>query len=322
MCVGLNLAKLRKYQMARQSSPHGLLMIRPANFGFNSETASSNAFQQNKSESTKDIQQRALKEFDKTVDLLKSNEIDVIVIDDTTDALRPDAIFPNNWISTHEEGVIVTYPMMAANRRVERRTDIIDLLRNKFKVLKTIDLTSSERDEKFLEGTGSIVFDHTNKIAYTCRSLRTDESLLNELCQQLGYTALIFDSVDENGKPIYHTNVMMWMGEKMAGVCLDSVKNEDDQEKILAKLSETNHKVIALSYPQIKALAGNMFEVKNKKGEPFLLMSQTAFQSLLPGQLNEMTKHAEPLVVAIDTIEQYGGGGIRCMVAGMYLPLK
>jgi hypothetical protein len=308
--------------MARQSSPHSLLMIRPANFGFNSETASSNAFQQDKSEPSKDIQQQALQEFDTTVDLLESNEIEVIVIPDTADILRPDAIFPNNWISTHEEGIIVTYPMMAANRRVERRVEIINLLKNKFNVGKTIDLTSSEANDKFLEGTGSIVFDHANKVAYACRSLRTDESLLNDLCKQLGYSALSFDSVDENGKPIYHTNVMMWIGEKMAGVCLDSIPKDDDQEKILAKLSETNHKVIALGYEQIKALAGNMFEVKNKNGEPFLLMSRTAFQSLLPGQLNEITKHAEPLIVTIDTIEQYGGGGIRCMVAGMYLPAK
>lgn len=308
--------------MPRQSSPHALLMIRPSNFGFNPETAASNAFQQNKGEAIVEIQKKAVLEFDQVISQLHENEIEVVVVDDTVAPIKPDAVFPNNWISTNEEGAIITYPMMAGNRRLERRNDIINLLKEKFEVGKLIDLTSSEKDEIFLEGTGSIIYDHANKIAYACRSPRTNEKLLVHLCEQIGYQPVIFDAVDENGKPIYHTNVMMWVGAKMAGICLDSIRSEEEQELVLSKLASSDHKVIALSYEQIKGLAGNMFEVKNKNSEPFILMSQTAYQSLLPGQLNEISKHAEPLVVSIDTIEQYGGGGIRCMVAGIYLPVK
>jgi hypothetical protein len=308
--------------MSPQSSPHALLMIRPAHFGFNPETASSNAFQQDSGEEVSEIQKRVLDEFDKVISQLKENDIEVLVVPDTKEPIKPDAVFPNNWISTSEEGVIITYPMMAPSRRLERRSDIIDLLKDKFNVRNLIDITNFENQEKFLEGTGSIIYDHTNKLAYACRSPRTDETLLIQLCKQIGYESVVFNAIDENGKPIYHTNVMMWLGEKMAGVCLDSIKSEHEQETVLGKLSDSNHKVIAISYQQMKALAGNMFEVKNRKGEPFLLMSQTAYESLLPGQLNEITKYAEPLIVSIDTIEQYGGGGIRCMVAGIYLSKK
>jgi hypothetical protein len=308
--------------MTRQSSPQALMMIRPANFGFNRETAESNAFQQDKKESTEEIQKKALAEFDSTVALLRKNEIEVFIVEDTASPVKPDAIFPNNWISTHPEGILVSYPMMAANRRLERRADIIELLRDRYKVEKMIGLEPWEQQGKFLEGTGSLIFDHANAVAYACRSPRTAETLVKQVCKEIGYSSVIFDSSDEQGKPIYHTNVMMWLGERMAGVCLDSIKTDEDQEAVLSKLAESSHKVIALSYHQIKAFAGNMFEVRNRKGEVFLLMSQTAFESLLPGQTNEISKHAEPLIVSIDTIEHYGGGGIRCMVAGMYLPSK
>ncbi len=307
--------------MSHKQTPETLLMVRPASFGYNAETAASNTFQKLPKENLITIQKLALDEFENAVRLLKDNGIEIIVISDT-DSVKPDAIFPNNWISTHANGLIITYPMLAPNRRIERRQDVIDQLKDRFVVNEIWDLSDYEKSHRFLEGTGSIVFDHFNKIAYACLSPRTNEELLTELCEKVGYEAIVFHAVDEKNNSIYHTNVIMWIGEKVAAVCLDAVRSDADQEKILSKLAETNHKIIAISYQQMNAFAGNMFEVKNKKGESFILMSQTAFQSLLPGQLNEITKFAEPLIIPIDTIETYGGGGIRCMVAGVYLTEK
>lgn len=308
--------------MPYAQSPAALLMIRPLSFGYNEETASTNAFQQALNDDHIEIQKRAQKEFDDVVIKLNQNDIKAIIISDTKEPVKPDAVFPNNWISTHENGLVITYPMLAVNRRLERRLDVIEKLKEQFVVNEVWDLSSHEDEEKFLEGTGSIVFDHSNKLAYACRSPRTHSDLIKKLCLKIGYELVLFDAIDERGGPIYHTNVMMWIGEKSAVVCLDSIRKEEDQDLILTKLIDTNHKVIAISYQQMNAFAGNMFEVKNSKGEVFILMSQTAFDSLLPGQLNEITKHAEPLIVSINTIEKYGGGGIRCMVAGIYLPEK
>jgi len=308
--------------MPQSQNPHTLLMIRPVSFGYNPETAASNSFQKESELSQAEVQRLALAEFDLVVSQLKEKEIPVLVFDDTIEPKKPDAIFPNNWISTHNNGLIVLYPMMAANRRRERRQDIVKALSAQFAVQEILDLSSKELEGKFLEGTGSIVFDHQHHIAYACRSPRTNEALLIELCKKIGYEVMVFDAVDEKGGAIYHTNVMMWIGEKMAAICLDAIRSEDDQEKLLTKLSETNHKVIAISYSQMNSLAGNMFEVTNSSGKSFLLMSESAHISLLPGQLKEMSKHAEPLIVSIPTIEKFGGGGIRCMVAGIYLPVK
>ncbi|HEY5822834.1 MAG TPA: arginine deiminase-related protein [Cyclobacteriaceae bacterium] len=307
--------------MSQKQTPETLLMVRPASFGYNAETAASNAFQKLPKENLIAIQKLALEEFENAVRILNNNGIGIIVISDT-DSVKPDAIFPNNWISTHVNGLIITYPMLAPNRRIERRGDVIEELKNRFIVKEVWDISDNEKSNRFLEGTGSIVFDHFNQVAYACLSPRTNEELLAELCKKIGYEAIVFHAVDEKNNSIYHTNVMMWVGEMVAAVCLDAVRSEEDQEKILSKLAETNHKIIAISYQQMNAFAGNMFEVKNKKGEAFILMSQTAFQSLLPGQLNEITKYAEPLIIRIDTIETYGGGGIRCMVAGIYLTEK
>jgi hypothetical protein len=310
-----------KATMSHAQTPKTLLMVQPASFGYNAETADSNSFQHPPGDDLINLQKLALNEFENAVRIIKESGVEVIIIPDAAPA-KPDAIFPNNWISTHSRGLIITYPMLALNRRRERRPDIIETLKDRFVVNEVWDISDNENNNRFLEGTGSIVFDHVNQVAYACLSPRTDEELLNELCNKIGYRGITFHAVDERGNSIYHTNVMMWVGEKVAVVCLDSIKNDDDQEKILNKLAETNHKIIAISYPQMNAFAGNMFEVKNKKGESFILMSQTAYQSLVPGQLNELTKYSEPLVIPIDTIEKYGGGGIRCMVAGIYLEEK
>lgn len=301
--------------------PHTVLMVRPARFGYNQETAASNAFQK-RAENEDLVQAKALQEFDAAITIMQQHGIDTEVVEDTPVPVTTDAIFPNNWISTHQDGRIILYPMMAPSRRKERRADIVDLLRSKYNVKEVVDLTSSEEVGAFLEGTGSIIFDHINQIAYACKSARTNEKLLDSLCEKINYKSILFEAVDENGLPIYHTNVMMWIGEKLAGVCLDSIHSENDLERILDSFSQTGHKLIALSYEQMKSFAGNMFEVANSADDRFLLMSQTAFRSLLPGQLHEIEKYATPLPLEISTIEESGGGSIRCMVAGIHLPSR
>ncbi len=307
--------------MSFKQVPHTILLVRPAAFGFNPETAQSNAFQ--KEPANKDqVQEGALKEFNEVITQLNQKGISTIIIDDTLEPLTTDAIFPNNWITTHEDGKVILYPMMAPSRRNERRKDVVELLRESYNVTEVIDLSIKEEENSFLEGTGSIIFDHPNRIAYACRSDRTDGALFESLCAQLGYQSILFDAVDENGVPIYHTNVMMWVGEKLAGVCLDAIHSEEDEEVVLKKLQETNHKVIALNHQQMNSFAGNMFEVRNENDDRFLLLSRTAFDALIPGQIDEIEKHVSLLPVDISTIEESAGGSIRCMVAGIHLPNK
>jgi hypothetical protein len=302
--------------MKFQQQPHTLLMVRPKAFRYNDQTSTSNQFQK------KGGGEPALFEFDKMVDMLRSHEVSVRVIDDTPLPEKPDAIFPNNWISFHEDGKIVLYPMMAPNRRFERRADIIDQVKNDFLVGDIIDLTDHENNEAYLEGTGSIVFDHVNRIAYACRSPRTSETLLNTLCRKLQYSAVIFNAFDPSGKAIYHTNVLMTIGEQFAMVCLDAINQDEDQEKVLDSFSQTGHKIISISYEQMSAFAGNAIEVKTQTQERLVLLSETAFNSLLPGQINAVTQYADLLPLAVPTIEKIGGGSVRCMVAGIHLPLR
>lgn len=297
--------------------PHSLLMIRPAAFGYNPETAASNVFQKKGDDDR--LQERALGEFDNMVKLLRQNEIPVVVIEDTPQPVTTDAIFPNNWITTHEDGKIVLYPMMAPSRRAERRMDIVDFLERNYEVKEVINLTSYEQEKQFLEGTGSIVFHHPNRLAFACRSPRTTEDLCRLLCEKLGYTVVFFDALDEAGVPIYHTNVMMWIGEASAGICLDALPREEDRAKVLDSLARTGQRIVALSYDQINSFSGNMFEVKNTGDEHFLLMSQAAYKALLPGQILELKKKATLLPLEIPTIEACGGGSVRCMVAGIHL---
>ncbi len=301
--------------------PHTILLVRPVAFGFNPETAGSNAFQKH-SRDTKRVAEKARVEFDEVINLLNKKNILNIVVEDTEFPLTSDAVFPNNWITTHEDGKVVLYPMMAPSRRNERRGDVVDLLKQKFSVKEVIDLSGNENQNKFLEGTGSIIFDHPHKIAYACKSDRTNEALFHQLAADLKYKPILFDAIDPSGRPVYHTNVMMWIGESIAGICLDSIKSEAQQDIILSQLAESNHKVLALSFDQTNHFAGNMFEVQSTVGERYILMSQAAYDSLLPGQLDEIEKYASPLPVDISTIEESGGGSIRCMVAGIHLPRK
>lgn len=308
--------------MLFQQSPQVVFMVRPASFGFNEQTANSNSFQTSPQLEAPLLQQKALEEFDAMVETLQENDIEVVVFEDAKDPAKPDAIFPNNWMSLHEDGKLVLYPMLAPNRRLERRPEFVKSLRDKFQINDIVDFSGRERTNQIVEGTGSLVFDHVNKLAYASRSERTDEALVLEICEQLKYKAIVFDAVDEAGKPIYHTNVVMCVGEKFAILCLDAIRNENDQEVLLASFAATEHKVVAISYAQLKAFAGNMLEVRNRKEEAFVLLSQTAFNSLLPGQIDAITHFADLLPISIPVIETHGGGSVRCMVGGIHTPKK
>jgi hypothetical protein len=302
--------------------PHALLMIRPSFFGYNMETAVSNKFQRQGVESASEISKKALVEFDRMVEQLRSFDVDVLVFDDTVEAIKPDAIFPNNWISFHGNGDVVLYPLLAMNRRTERRHDIIEVIKKDFIVGKILDLSMHELQGKFLEGTGSLVFDHYNSVVYASLSSRTDAGLVHNVANYCGYNPITFQAVDEQNIPVYHTNVLMSIGKNFAIICLDAVTNDAEQETLLENLSTSGRKIIAISYEQMRRFAGNISEVETVKGQSLVIMSDNAFGSLLPGQIDAISRFSEILPVKIDTIEHYGGGSVRCMVAGIHLPKR
>lgn len=299
-----------------------ILLVKPAHFSFNEETAGSNAFQNKINEKTDILKTKILTEFENAVTTLRTKGMDVIVIEDTPDPVKPDAIFPNNWVSFHADGTVVLYPMCAPNRREERRMDVLEMLMKKFRIEKVIDLSKYESEELFLEGTGSIIFDHVNKLAYACLSPRTDKDLFVELCNYLNYTPLYFNAEDKNGKQIYHTNVMMCIAEKFAVVCLESIVNSTERAAIVKSFKDTQHEVVDISFGQMNHFAGNMLELKDKEGKHVLVMSQSAYDSLTTIQKKQIEKYAEPLPLAIKTIETIGGGSARCMIAEVFLPLR
>ncbi len=303
-----------------QSTSH-LLMIRPVSFGFNEQTAGSNAFQI-KQGGKNEVQEKALIEFNNLVTLLRNNGVDVTVIDDTPEPHTPDSIFPNNWVSFHSDGNIFLYPMQAENRRLERREDIINQLEDCFKVHHIVDLSRFEHDHKFLEGTGSMVLDRIGKIAYACISPRTDKDVLAVFCEQTGYKAVCFDAVDEHGKAIYHTNVLMCVGSKFVVICLDSIPNPHERVTVIESLQSTRKEIIEISFEQMNQFAGNMLEVQNKNGEALIVMSQSAFKSLTEVQKTALGKHGRLIYSNINTIETNGGGSARCMIAEVHLPFE
>jgi len=294
-------------------------MIRPVAFGFNEQTAGSNAFQQQGLDQ-QNVQQQALQEFDTLVATLRDNGVDVITVGDTPDPSTPDSIFPNNWISFHENGQVFLYPMQAKNRRLERRKDIVDQLKTKFNISEVDDLSHFETGEKFLEGTGSMVLDRQNKIAYACLSPRTDREVLTEFSEHSGYSTVEFHAVDGQGKAIYHTNVLMCMGEAFVVICLDSVTDEEEQELLTDSFALTGKEIIEISLEQMNAFAGNMLELVNDKGEHLLVMSAKAYHSLFPGQISNLEKYCKLIYADLNTIETNGGGSARCMIAEVRLP--
>jgi hypothetical protein len=308
--------------MEELQSAASILMVRPANFGFNAETAASNAFQTNVTDIKESaLQEKALAEFDQFVSVLRSNGVEVIVHREKYHPERRDSIFPNNWISFHSNGAIYIYPMEAPSRRLERDSDVIDLVRANFKINEQQDLSHYEEQHHYLEGTGSIIFDYENKKAYACLSSRTDKNILNELCAKLSYEAVVFDSVDRNGKPIYHTNVMMAIGSGYTVICLESIP-ERDRARVVSKLEDDGHDIISISFDQLESFAGNMLEVRNDNDQKFIVMSQSAFDSLTNEQTSAIENYAKILAMPIPTIETLGGGSTRCMMAAIHLPKK
>ncbi|MDO3628755.1 citrulline utilization hydrolase CtlX [Mucilaginibacter sp. BT774] len=305
--------------MTNQQTTSTILMIRPVNFVFNEQTAGSNAFQNRNAEQQR-VQDKALEEFDRFVSLLRENGVEVIVIDDTTKPHTPDSIFPNNWVSFHNDGTVFLYPMMAENRRLERREDIITQLEDEFKVKHVIDLSHFEHENKFLEGTGSMVLDRENKIAYACLSPRTDKEVLEEFCKDSGYKPVIFHAIDRNGMDIYHTNVLMCIGSSYAVICLDSIKDETEKATVTQSFRSTQKQVVDISFDQMNHFAGNMLEVQNKSGESLLVMSKSAWDSLNYEQKSILSSFSKPLYSDISTIENNGGGSARCMMAEVHLP--
>ncbi len=303
-------------------APHSVLMIRPACFGSNQETIQSNAFQHKQDIPRDQVQELALEEFNRMVDELKANRINTIVVQEIDLPQKPDAIFPNNWLSMQPDGRLILYPMLVPSRRLERRDDILELIKSKYKVTETLDFTSFENRGEIVEGTGSLIFDHVHKIAYAARSPRTTEVLVREICKQLGYVLIIFSAYDEEGVAIYHTNVMLAVTTEFAMICLDSIQDENELDLILDSFQKTGHTVIAISFEQMKAFAGNVLEVLNNNNERVLVISEAAVQALLPGQLDAITKFIDIVPIAIPTIEKYGGGSVRCMLAGIHLPPK
>ena len=305
----------------KQSTPT-LLMIRPVKFGFNEQTAGSNAFQNKLDTSGEELQAKALAEFDAFVLILKSNGINVLVIDDTPLPHTPDSIFPNNWISFHDNGDIVLYPMQAQNRRVERREDIIHTVEESFEVKQVVDLSHFESFDQFLEGTGSLVLDRINNIAYACLSPRTDLQVVKVFSEKESYKILSFNAIDQRKQLIYHTNVLMCIGSGFVVICLDSVAKETEKEALLQSFKDTGKELVNISFEQMNSFAGNMLEVENINGEKLLVMSKQAYRSLNISQIQILEHHTKIIYADISTIETIGGGSARCMLAEVHLPIR
>jgi len=293
-----------------------LLMIRPANFGFNTQTAGNNSFQTIPDD--KNIQAKAILEFDGLVQLLRNNNIDVTVLEDDPIPNTPDAIFPNNWISFHRGRTICLYPMFAANRRQERKPLFIETIKKKFGISNTVDFTRHENNNQFLEGTGSMVLDRRFNIAYACRSARTDIEVLDEFCRSMKFTPVLFDACDENGKAIYHTNVMMCVAEQYVVICSESIPDPAEKKSVISAIKMSGKKLIPISVEQLKHFAGNMLQVQNTKGELFLIMSAQAYQSLSSRQVKVLEEYNSILHAPLNTIEATGGGSARCMIAEVF----
>jgi hypothetical protein len=304
---------------------NNLLMIRPVAFALNAETATDNHYQQQvEGLSEASAQSQAVKEFDAFVEKLRDAGVHVTVVNDTVAPHTPDSIFPNNWVSFHETGMVVLYPMCAESRRLERRDDILETLKSEgFKIKETLDYSGSEDDGFFLEGTGSLVLDRENLIAYACLSQRTSDLLLRDWGKQLGYEVVSFRSFhDVDGKllPIYHTNVMMSVGQEIAILCAESIVDDTERNAVIAALQRTKKEIVYITAEQTSSFAGNMLQVVNDQEERILVMSTQAFKSLTPDQIATIKKTNHILHSSLETIETLGGGSARCMMAEVFLP--
>jgi len=301
-----------------------ILMIRPINFRMNEQTAVNNYFQEDIDIKNAEINNKAQKEFDEFVKKLRAVEIDVVVESDDELMDTPDSIFPNNWVSFHSNGDIAKYPMFAENRRLERRDEIfIRLEEEGFLIENIIDYTSAENEGVFLEGTGSVALDRVNRKAYCALSPRADEDLFIEFCEDFEYTPVIFvanQTVDGKRLPIYHTNVMMCLAENFAVICLDTIDDKKERKNVVKHLKNDGKEIISISESQMHQFAGNMLQLRGKKGQRYLVMSQSAYKSLDKEQIKRIERHCLILSSSLDTIETCGGGSARCMMAEVFLP--
>lgn len=296
-----------------------VLMIRPARFGANPETADSNRFQQAVPNS--DAREVARNEFDGLVARLRDAGVSVEVADDTPEPARPDACFPNNWLSFHDDGTVVLYPMMAPSRRAERRPEpVAQLLTAGFHIARTIDLSPWEARGEFLEGTGSLVLDRCHRIAYACRSPRTTALALADFAGRLGYRAVAFDALGPDGRPAYHTNVLMAIGERFAVICDKAITDPAERATVLRELRQAGHEPIRLSIAEMNGFAGNLLALRSTDASPVIAMSDTAWQSLASASRRELERYGRIVTAPIPVIERHGGGSVRCMIAEVFLP--
>ena len=299
-------------------------MIRPCHFFSNPQTAESNKFQGRSKLSEKELQEAALNEFDALVSKLREANMNVCVFDDTPDPITPDSVFPNNWVSFHSDGTVVLYPMEAENRRLERRIDIIDSLRGEygFNVKKIINMSYLEDKQEYLEGTGSMILDHTNQIAYACLSSRTHKNALLEFSKIMGFSLVIFHAEDSLGSAVYHTNVIMSLGQKLAVLCEDAIPIDSEKKQVKDSLQSTGHKIITISLDQMTSFAGNVLEVISSSNKHLMLMSERAEKSLSKKQKSTIEKYCRIVSSPIQNIEDSAGGSVRCMIAEIALPKK
>lgn len=318
-----NFALLQKKTKMKQTTDT-ILMIRPVNFRMNEQTAVNNYFQEELDLKNAEINTKAQQEFDAFVNKLEAVGITVVVVDDDETKDTPDSIFPNNWVSFHNNGDIALYPMFAENRRKERRDDIFNTLEEKgFAIENIVDYTSAEAEGVFLEGTGSIILDRVNRKAYCSLSPRADEDLFIEFCEDFEYTPVIFtanQTVNDKRLAIYHTNVMMCLAETFAVICLDSIDDKKERKNILKHLKQDKKEVIAITEAQMHQFAGNMLQLRGDKNQRYLVMSAAAHKSLTKDQITKIEKHCPILSSSLETIETCGGGSARCMMAEVFLP--
>lgn len=298
-----------------------VIMVRPAAFGYNTQTAASNAFQQSAA-NMPGVREAAVKEFDRMVEKLRASDIDVFVWQDGEQPQKPDAIFPNNWFSTHRSGNIFLYPMETENRRAERSLHLIQGLENRFLVKEVIDLSEAEKRGEILEGTGSIILDAKNKVAFAALSSRTSRALFEDWCVREKYKPVSFNATDHAGKAIYHTNVIMCIGHRFAIICLECIRNKSERAAVYKQLVAGKYSVVDISMEQVNHFAGNMLQLTNKSGNKILALSQTAYHALTAKQRRQIERFTRMLPLDVSTVEVVGGGSVRCMLAENFLSKK
>jgi len=308
-----------------QQTTNTILMIRPIGFRMNEQTAVNNYYQKVLDTLLPEtVNSKAQQEFDAYVEKLRGIGVNVLVVDDNKEHDTPDSIFPNNWISFHESGDVGLYPMFAENRRLERREDVLEQLEKQgFTINNIVDYTSAEVEELYLEGTGSLLLDRENRIAYCALSPRAEEDLFIEFCEDFEYTPVVFkanQTVDSKRKAIYHTNVMMCLAETFAVICLECIDDKKERKSVVNYLKQTGKEIIPITEAQVNSFAGNMLQVKGADDALYLIMSQAAYDSLTKDQIHRIEKHCAILSSSLDTIEACGGGSARCMMAEVFLP--